>query len=43
VPVVYEIEESLAANLPNFITDEDITVLRRRAESARVRESKLQI
>ena len=31
---MYEIELSLAADLPDFITDQDITALKRRAASA---------
>lgn len=36
-PIVYEIERNLAADLPQFITDHDITVLKRRATSANLK------
>ena len=35
--MVYEIDRSLAAELPDFITDQDITVLKRRAASAKLK------
>ena len=34
---MYEIELSLAADLPDFITDQEITALKRRAASANLK------
>ncbi len=36
--MVYEIEHGLAADLPDFITEQDITVLKRRAISQEMKQ-----